>query len=139
MPGHLPDDLSERAHPVRRFDGPLAGPFPGSHDLFADASILLVPIPGHAPGQMGAWVHDASGQRWLFAADGCWTRADLRRRPGPLHPLLAHDRAAQRRTYDELRQALEAGEAIVVPSHCPEAARELVAGGFMRGGTVLRS
>ena len=34
------------------FDGPAVGPFPASHDLAGDGSLLLVRTPGHTPGHM---------------------------------------------------------------------------------------
>ena len=57
-------------------------------------------------------------------------RRDLERGGGPVHPHLAEDRAAQDRTYETLRQAAALPDVVVVPSHCPDAARELVPGGY---------
>jgi len=130
MPDLLPEDIAWRLHLVRAFDGPSVGPFRATHDLFGDGTVRLVRLPGHAPGQVGALVSAEDGKTYLLAGDGCWTRRDLERGAGPLHPRLASDGPAQRGTYDLLRRAYALPEVVVVPSHCPEAARELVPGGF---------
>jgi glyoxylase-like metal-dependent hydrolase (beta-lactamase superfamily II) len=133
LPPLLPPDIDYRlrlVQPKELYAEPGPGQFSGSYDLFGDGSVRLVPLPGHAPGQLGALVAASDGRDYLFAADGCWTRRDLELRPGLLHQRLAADRAAQGRTYEALREARRQRGWVVVPSHCPEAARELVPGGF---------
>jgi glyoxylase-like metal-dependent hydrolase (beta-lactamase superfamily II) len=130
LPDLLPEDIDWRLTLVRAFDGPPIGPFAASHDLFEDGTIRLVELPGHAPGQVGAFVAADDGKTYLLAGDGCWVRRDLEQGVGPLHPHLAEDRVAQRRTYETLRQAGALPGVVVVPSHCPDAARELVPGGY---------
>ncbi len=129
LPDLLPDHIERRLSLVRTFDDPPIGPFASSHDLFGDGTIRLVELPGHARGQVGALVAADDGKTYLLAGDGCWTRRDLERGVGPVHPYLAQDRAAQVQTYETLRQARRLPGVVVVPSHCPDAARELVPGG----------
>lgn len=50
---------------------PLLGPFDGSVDLFGDGTIVLVPLPGHTPGHLGAFVNLAGGS-FLFTGDCAW-------------------------------------------------------------------
>lgn len=130
MPGHLPPDLAERLHLVDEFSAASAGPLSGAHDLFGDGTVLLVNLPGHAPGQLGALVRrpaHAGGGAWLLAADALWTRATLARAGPTVHALLAVDRTAQAATYTLLRQLhRERPDITIVPSHCPEAADELL-------------
>jgi glyoxylase-like metal-dependent hydrolase (beta-lactamase superfamily II) len=38
------------------WDGPAVGPFPASHDLFGDGSVVIVPMPGHTPGSVGTLI-----------------------------------------------------------------------------------
>lgn len=133
LPELLPADLESRLHLVDRLEAPAIGPFAASHDLFGDGTVGLVALPGHAPGQLGAYVAADDGQRYLLAADGCWSRADLPREGGLVHPHLAADRGAQRACYRTLREAAAEPGVVVVPSHCAEAARELVPGGFPGG------
>jgi glyoxylase-like metal-dependent hydrolase (beta-lactamase superfamily II) len=46
-------------------DGPALGPFAASLDLVGDGSIVLVPLPGHTPGQLGVLVRGAGGTALL--------------------------------------------------------------------------
>lgn len=43
--------------------------FDKSLDVYGDGSIVLVPMPGHTPGQVGMFVNMKSGRRFLFVAD----------------------------------------------------------------------
>lgn len=130
MPGHLPLDLEGRLHLVDRFEVMSAGPLSGAHDLFGDGTVLLLNLPGHAPGQLGALVARpaaAGGGAWLLAADAIWTRASLTRAGPTAHTLFAVDRVAQAATYTLLRQLhTERPDITIVPTHCPEAADELL-------------
>jgi glyoxylase-like metal-dependent hydrolase (beta-lactamase superfamily II) len=133
LPSLLPSDIEYRLRllqPDELQREPALGPFAGSHDLFGDGSLRLVALPGHAPGQLGALVTTDDDRAVLLAGDGCWTRRDLEQGPGPLHPHLAADSAAQRRTYDVLRRVQQETDWVVVPAHCPAAANALVPGGF---------
>ena len=46
--------------------------FDRSFDVFGDASIVLVPLPGHTPGSIGMFVNLRSGQRFFFIGDLTW-------------------------------------------------------------------
>ncbi len=43
--------------------------FDKSLDVYGDGSIVLVPMPGHTPGQVGMFVNMKSGERFLFVGD----------------------------------------------------------------------
>lgn len=43
--------------------------FDKSLDVYGDGSIVLVPLPGHTPGQTGMFVNLKSGKRFLFVGD----------------------------------------------------------------------
>ncbi len=128
IPALLPDDFLERATLVTDFnDAPL--PALGStHDLFGDGSLSLVPLPGHACGQLGLLANTERG-RILFAADGCWHSRSIRERrpPAAMTNLVAHDASAVLPTINRLADFAEACPDVrIVPSHCPEAfAREV--------------
>ena len=124
--GYLPDlqpaDLVARASPVYRFEGPPLPHLGPTHDLFGDGSLLLVPLPGHARGQVGALVETMEGPV-LLAADGAWTSRSIRERlpPAAVTRLIADD-------WDALVATLEALHAFshsrpdvrILPCHCPE-------------------
>jgi glyoxylase-like metal-dependent hydrolase (beta-lactamase superfamily II) len=126
--GLLPDDFAARLHVLPDPHGPAIGPLGPSHDLFGDGSVLLVALPGHAPGMLGAVVATDRGEQTLLCADACWTRRTFEdpRRPAGVHPLLAKNRTAQRETYRLLRRLREEMPGVqIVPSHCPETFRSL--------------
>lgn len=128
LPGNLPEDLSGRLFLLPEPDGPAIGDFESSLDIFNDSSIRIVELPGHAAGQVGAFVRRTDGTDVFLAADGCWNRAALEAEEyrGGLHRMLAVDKLAQDETYRKLRRLRsEWPELSIVPSHCPRAWREL--------------
>ena len=48
--------------------GPYLG-FPGSHDVYGDGAIVVVPAPGHTPGSVIIFVALPSGTRYAFVGD----------------------------------------------------------------------
>jgi glyoxylase-like metal-dependent hydrolase (beta-lactamase superfamily II) len=130
VPSLLPYDFARRATLLGDFDGP---PLPGlgpTNDLFGDGSLLLVELPGHARGQMGA-LANTNNERMLLAADGCWLlrQVRLRRPPGRVTNVIVDDPRAVRATIEGLHVFMQACPDVrVVPSHCPDAfAREMAA------------
>lgn len=126
LPALLPADLAARARPLPAFDGPPLPHLGPTHDLFGDGSLLLVALPGHARGQIGALLQTADGPV-LLAADGAWTRRSIRERrpPGRLTYLLVDDVQAMLATIDALHAFAAARPDVwIVPTHCPEAYQE---------------
>jgi len=128
IPALLPDDFLARATLLPPFDGPALPALGPTHDLFGDGALLLVALPGHARGQLGALVQSERG-RILLAADGSWlTRAIRERRPpARITNLLVDDPRAVRDTIERLHAFSQAcPDVVIVPTHCPEAfAREV--------------
>ncbi len=127
LPGLLPADLADRATLLPAFGGPPLPHLGPTHDLFGDGSLLLVALPGHARGQIGALVASEAGPV-LLAADGAWTRRSFRELRPPDGPasLLADDRQALNATLAALHAFSQARpEVRIVPTHCPEAFAEL--------------
>jgi glyoxylase-like metal-dependent hydrolase (beta-lactamase superfamily II) len=134
LPGLLPDDFEQRMALLPGMAGPPIGPFPASLDLFGDGSVRLVDLPGHAEGQVGAFVRGADGVEWFLAADACWSRTTIfsdERRPPHLwlHRAIAVDRALQELTYARLRDLRRSHPRVeIIPSHCRAAAAALLSG-----------
>ncbi|WP_369977126.1 MBL fold metallo-hydrolase [Xanthomonas bundabergensis] len=89
-------------------------------DLFGDGSVLLVPLPGHAPGHHGLWFEDAHGPVFLVA-DAAWSSAAIA--DGTPPPALVTHLLGEHRVYrDTLARlhALRLAEPALrmVPSHC---------------------
>ncbi|KLD78152.1 beta-lactamase [Xanthomonas hyacinthi DSM 19077] len=89
-------------------------------DLFGDGSVLLVPLPGHAPGHYGLWFEDTHGPVFLVA-DAAWSSAAIA--DGTPPPALVTHLLGEHRVYrDTLARlhALRLAEPALrmVPSHC---------------------
>ncbi len=118
----FPDDFAERASVIPRFD---AAPLPhlgATHDLFGDGSLLLVQLPGHARGQVGAVVRTHDGDV-LLCADGAWTSRAYRelRAPHWITSLMQDDVAALRDTLRCIHDFARARpDVTILPTHCPE-------------------
>lgn len=128
IPSLLPDDFSDRFHGLGAFHGPPLGPFPRSHDLFGDGSVLLVELDGHAKGQTGAIVRNNDGQRVFLLADAFWTRTEIEQnlKPTASFRLVADDWAAVLRTRNRVREfLLQNPDVQPVCCHCPDFAEEM--------------
>lgn len=87
----------------------------GQHDLFGDGRIVLLPLPGHTPGSMGAQVVLERDGAFLLAADAAAIKVHLEREIVPRNtwqPDLAL------RSIQEIRR-IEAGGATVIHGHDP--------------------
>ena len=81
--GYLPQHWPKEIEPVLvTFTDPPVGPFPASHDVVGDSSLLMVPLPGHTPGHAGLLVD----RTILLAGDAPTT-------PPNITALKAHDDA----------------------------------------------
>lgn len=123
LPALLPDDFASRATLLTDFAGPKISQLGPTHDLFGDGSLLLVPLPGHARGQLGLLANTDRG-RVLFAADSCWLTRSIRERrpPSRLANPIADSPGALHCTLWRLHVfAAEHPDVRIVPSHCPEA------------------
>ncbi|MFC5406127.1 MBL fold metallo-hydrolase [Cohnella soli] len=122
--GLLPDNFAavgqsiEREAAIVKLDDSI--PFPEGRDLFGDGSLIAIPLPGHAAGQIGLLLNTAPAQV-LLCADAAWSSRALRenRPPHPLAGLVMYDRQAYRDTFERLRswQTIHP-QLIIVPSHC---------------------
>ncbi len=110
---------SFEASPRARMPAALRGFDPG-HDFFGDGSLLLVPLPGHAPGHYGLWFEDGDGPVFLVA-DAAWSSDALRRGvpPPALVSAWLGDRDAYLQTLARLQALQQAQPSLrIVPSHC---------------------
>jgi glyoxylase-like metal-dependent hydrolase (beta-lactamase superfamily II) len=121
----FPDDFAKRAEVVSVFSDRALPHLGATHDLFADASVLLIPLPGHARGQIGALVHTDRGEV-LLCADGAWTTQSYRelRPPHWLTGAMQDDMPALVTTLQALHDfALARPDVAILPSHCPDTLR----------------
>jgi len=127
LPGLLPEAIDERTvhaedlptAPAELWDHP---GLPSAHDLSGDGSVVVVGLPGHAPGHIGLLVRTGRADA-LLVGDACWTRrafTDLQM-PHPVARLVTHSW----RTYQQTIRALHdlhtrRPDLVIVPSHCAE-------------------
>lgn len=135
LPALLPPDFKERSRFVEGLPRvelpPELRPFGHGFDILGDASLLAVPLHGHAHEQFGLLLRRADGRTVFLSADACWSLRALResRPPTWIAQRIFADKAGYRRTFEKL-QALsnEHPEVLLIPSHCQESARVLVRG-----------
>lgn len=125
VPGQLPDDFAARSAPVSlaQFQPDAVTGFP-SHNLFGDASIILLHLPGHAPGHLGVRLEDGHGPL-LYAADAYWHHRQIDEDIAPLRParFAIHDNRAYDATVARLRTLQRADNLRVLACHCPATQR----------------
>ena len=121
LPMLAPDDLEQRVSVIPNFEDAPLEPFGVTHDLFQDGTVRLLRLPGHARGQIGAYIESC---QTVLAADGAWLSESFRRnRPPDKLPLriFFDDPVATITTLDRLhRFHLAHPDVRIVPTHCPE-------------------
>ncbi|MBV8572215.1 MAG: MBL fold metallo-hydrolase [Acidobacteriaceae bacterium] len=127
FPELLPHDFEQRAWSlVRSHFKPHRNAslteFEEGVDLFGDGSLLVIDLPGHAAGHIGALVRTSSGQQYLLAADACWLETSYRNNLSPpdwVMRLIIDDRRRYLDTLAKLaRLAGKNSELQIVPCHC---------------------
>src|SRR5688572_3585197 len=136
LPGLLPPDFEARSRPLplgrlqplpRRY-----APFTTGFDLFGDESLVAVPLPGHAPGQLGLFVQTADHGLIFLIADACWQSRAYRDLlwPHPLANLIIAEPQAYRATLQKVHEWHKNNPARpLIPSHCLEALARYGSGG----------
>ncbi len=123
IPGLMPADVEQRLRFVESFEQrPLPAelaPFTHGYALpGAEDQVLLVPLPGHAAGHLGAFIH--AGDHWiLLASDAAWSPASYRKLIGPsaLASLITDDAGAYLATLRKLNQLHQGGHVQIRLTH----------------------
>ncbi len=95
--------------------------FETGFDVVGDGSLIAVPLPGHARGQMGLVCQIEDGRRLFLVADAAWIADNITRNVEPQRIVdrFAHDAKAYHDTLARLRSLHKArSEIIMMPSHC---------------------
>jgi glyoxylase-like metal-dependent hydrolase (beta-lactamase superfamily II) len=120
----VPEDIQDRTILVEDLDRVYIddlSPFGECYDLFSDRTLILVPLEGHALGQMGLYTEDNMGRKWFFVSDACWHENDYKNesRPGGIRRLISDDYPLFWKNVDNIRNFYKAHpDAIIIPSHC---------------------
>ncbi|MGA0542901.1 MBL fold metallo-hydrolase [Neotabrizicola sp. VNH66] len=114
------DDLPARPLP------PGFAPMRDGRDLHGDGSVLLMPLPGHSVGQMGAALTGADGIPRLLIADASWSVPALRDDAPPpgLTLRLIGSAAEFRETWGRLRALMAQNPGTrLIACHCAASAQ----------------
>ncbi len=82
-------------------------------DVFGDGKIVLIELPGHTPGSIGALVQLENSGKFLLAADTVSVRVSL---DTGVHPRNVQDHDALEKSFAEIRR-IEAGGATILCGH----------------------
>src|SRR5262249_28737841 len=85
----------------------------GEKDLFGDASVVLVPLPGHTPGSLGALVSLDRDGAFLLASDAISLRQSL---DTDVAPRNTWNVEALLKSFEEVRR-IERSGAIIICGH----------------------
>lgn len=85
----------------------------GERDVFGDGRIVLIELPGHTPGSIGALVQLEKSGAFLLAADTVSLRISL---DTGVHPRNVQDHDALEKSFAEIRR-IEAGGATILCGH----------------------
>jgi glyoxylase-like metal-dependent hydrolase (beta-lactamase superfamily II) len=124
LPTLVPSDFASRAHLLDKPNGPELPELGATYDLFGDGSVLLVPLPGHAKGQIGLFAPDTPRGPVCLVTDAAYQTRSLRenRPPAPITHLFVDDGAAVAETVARLhRFHKQRPDVLLLPTHCPEA------------------
>jgi N-acyl homoserine lactone hydrolase len=104
-------------------DGEEHGPFARTVDLIGDGSIRLIFTPGHTNGHQSILLRLDDGRTVLLVGDAAYTLRSIREQ---LLPMITADDRASRNSLLELNAFAEQHpEATLIPTHDPDAWREL--------------
>jgi glyoxylase-like metal-dependent hydrolase (beta-lactamase superfamily II) len=122
LPDLLPGDLADRTQVIA--DEALApvSEIEKGYDLLGDGCIRLCALPGHARGQLGAFLHTASGPV-LLAADAAWDKTAWQKGilPRSIVRLFFDDWKAYQKTFWGLREFQERRpDCRILFTHSPE-------------------
>lgn len=120
---YVPDPYMKLAYIRKDFDKDvdwliLEGWKDNGFDLFGDGSIIIYFTPGHTPGHQSILVNLPNSGPMFFAADSCYTQANLQ--DGTL-PGLMWNAAETVRSVDFMRHMADTRGATIVTGHDPTA------------------
>lgn len=122
VPALLPPDVEARLDFVEQLPRvvlpPECQPFTEGFDVTGSGEVLIVELPGHAVGHLGAFVREEGG--WtLLASDAAWADESYRtlRGPSELSFLIQHNRAAYYRTLRQLHTLHQGGQVTIHLTH----------------------
>lgn len=132
LAGLIPDDFVGRSM-VLSTDSVVnvskeMAPFTEGYDIFGDGSIVLVDLPGHAPGQVGALVTTGDAKRYFLVGDAVWLSKSYQqlRLPSLLANVIMDDHRQYVETIRNLWEFNQKNPDVkIIPSHCSETLKDI--------------
>jgi glyoxylase-like metal-dependent hydrolase (beta-lactamase superfamily II) len=125
LPELLPPDFRSRVQfteTMRESELPARfRPFDRGIDLWADGTMWLVALPGHAIGQLGLFLTDDRGITYFLIADACWLSRAYQELllPSSLANLIMASTSQYRETLGKIHQLHRLRPEIkIIPTHC---------------------
>ncbi len=98
-------------------------PFKQGYQILPTDSLCAIPLPGHAPGHFGLYIHMNAESDMFLIGDACWHSAAYREYTLPhwLTSLIMENKADYADTLAKLNQLyLHNPNITIIPSHCTE-------------------
>ena len=125
----LPADLEKRIAFFEEISEPQNDEIFGTtYDIFHDKSLIIVPLPGHAAGQIGIKLQTEK-QKYFLIADACWNEETYKKLhfPSPIVRLFFHSWSDFKSTVMKLNAFHQLhSDVILVPTHCSQTTDKLV-------------
>lgn len=119
----IPHDLVERTIIIEDVCHPEQDPILGTkYDLFGDASLFAIPLPGHAAGQFGVLLETAK-RPYFLVADACWLKRSYEEMilPSPIVRLFFHSWSDFKTSLKIVHDYHKANpEVAIIPTHCSQ-------------------
>lgn len=129
IPELLPEDIVGRAKtiPFAPLDWKYREHLPTGFDLFNDEQVVIVPLPGHAPGHCGVVLKTSNLGTLFYLSDAVWDiRAITERARSSRLASWLHETHAYHKTIHSIRALLLAFPEIKpLPCHCAHALKEI--------------
>lgn len=124
-----PADLAQRVQLIEEVGSPFDDAILGQcFDLFGDKSLVLVPLPGHAAGQIGLRLRTQQ-QEYFLIADTCWLRRTFQEMvlPHPIVRLFFHSWSDFKNSLKKVNAFHKAHPKVcIVPTHCSTTTAPLI-------------
>lgn len=125
----LPEDLSSRIEFIDTIGKSKTDDLFGKvYDLFHDETLIVVPLPGHAAGQIGIQLKTEK-QSYFLIADACWNALTYKNLhlPNRIVRLFFHSWSDFKSTVFKLNTYHQLHpEVLLVPTHCSETTDRLI-------------
>jgi glyoxylase-like metal-dependent hydrolase (beta-lactamase superfamily II) len=125
----IPDNLENRTLIIDNICSPIQDDVLGTkYDLFGDDSLMVVPLPGHAAGQIGVLL-ETEKKPYFLIADACWLKRSYEEMilPNPIVKLFFHSWSDFKHSLKIVHDYHKSNpETIIVPTHCSETTEHLV-------------